>query len=144
MVMEQKAFTVGTLAERAGVNLESIRFYERRGLLPEPSRAASGYRIYGGDDLRRLEFIKKAQGLGFTLNEIKELLSLRVDGPVPCDEVRGLAERKLGDVDRKIRDLQQIQQSLTALVGACRSRPQTNECPILEALDSEDKNNEND
>ena len=133
--------TVGKLAGQVGVNLETVRYYERTGLMPRPERTDSGYRKYNEDDVLRLRFIKKAQGLGFTLKEIKGLLSLRVDGRRSCQKVRDLAELKAADIDKKIRELQQIKKALTHLVSACRNESNTSKCPILDALGSRGKTN---
>src|SRR5436309_5094914 len=97
--------TTGQLARRGGVNLESIRFYERQGLLPKPPRTFSGYRVFSEDSVRRIRFVKRAQELGFSLREIKELLALRLEPGTSCADVRRRAEAKLSDIDRKISDL---------------------------------------
>jgi len=129
-----KSLTVGAFAQAAGVNLETVRYYERRGLLPEPARSDAGYRLYEPGDVARLQFIKRAQRLGFTLKEIKELLSLRVDGRRSCERVRCLAETKMEDIDHKMRDLQRMRHTLTGLIRSCRQRTQTSPCPILDSL----------
>jgi len=128
--------TVGKLAKAAGLNIETIRYYERRGLLPEPSRRASGYRLYSQEDLRRLRFILRAKELGFSLREIQELLDLRVDAKTNCDEVREQTEVKIGNIERKIADLERMREVLVKLAAACRNRGATDECPILEALEN--------
>jgi MerR family mercuric resistance operon transcriptional regulator len=130
--------SISQLAKRAGVNLETIRYYERRSLLPEPPRRASGYRQYPPDAVARIRFIKRAQELGFSLNEIAELLSLRVDAQTACNEVQQLAETKVTTVEQKLETLQRMKQILTDLLHNCRTRQPTSECPILAALDSED------
>ena len=129
--------TIGVLAKQAGVNLETIRFYERRGLLPEPARTNSGYRVFSRHAVQRLHFIKRAQDLGFSLKEIKELLALRVDARTTCAEVRRRAETKVADVEAKIHALQAMRKALTRLAAACVGRGPVSDCPILEALDSE-------
>ena len=134
-----QTLTVGKLAGEAGVNLETVRYYERTGLMPRPTRTDSGYRQYDGEDLLRLRFIKKAQGLGFTLKEIKELLSLRVDGRTSCQKVQKLAETKVQAIESKIRDLQRMKRTLTKLLTACHSETHTTKCPILEAIASEEE-----
>lgn len=126
----------GELADRAGVNAETIRYYEQRGVLPEASRTPAGYRIYNEEDVRRLRFVQRAQDLGFTLSEIAELLDLRDDGGAPADDVRRRAQEKLAEVNGKIRDLQQIRDVLSGLVSACREAPAGEACPILRALDT--------
>ncbi len=125
------------LAKQGGINLESIRFYEKQGLLPKPPRTASGYRVFSADSVRRVRFIKRAQELGFSLREIKELLALRLDPDTRCVDVRQRAEEKLGDIEQKIRDLQRMKKTLTRLAAACPGRGASSECPILESLDSQ-------
>ena len=137
MAAAAAGLTTGKLAKRGGVNLESIRFYEREGLLPAPPRTASGYRKFPPDSVRRVRFIKRAQDLGFTLREIKELLSLRVDPAGSCADVRRRAEAKLQDIGRKIHDLRRMQGALARLAAACPGRGATGDCPILESLDAE-------
>lgn len=123
------------VAKQAEVNLETIRFYERRGLLPKPPRTASGYRTFSPEMVRRVRFIKRAQELGFSLKEIKELLALRVDPATTCADVRQQAEAKVNDIDEKIRTLRSMRKVLTRLVAACPSRGPTDDCPILDSLD---------
>lgn len=130
--------TIGQLAKRAGVNLETIRYYERRRLLLEPPRRTSGYRQYSPDTVARIRFIKRAQELGFSLNEIAELLALRVDTQAACDEVQQLAETKVRDIEQKLATLQRMKHVLTDLLHNCQIRQPTSECPILATLDSED------
>jgi MerR family copper efflux transcriptional regulator len=129
--------TTGALAKRAGVNLESIRFYEREGLLPKPPRTSGGYRAFSDGDVRRLMFIKRAQELGFSLREIKELLELRFDPDTSCADVRQKAETKLVEIERKMSDLRRMRKVLTSLTTACPGRGATSDCPILEAMDGE-------
>lgn len=126
----------GELAKRAGVNVETLRFYERKGLLPVPPRRASGYREYPPDSVTRIRFIKRAQDLGFTLGEIGELLGLRGGGKgaTPAD-VREHAERKLADVRRKIADLRAIEKALVGLTSACPGEGPLDDCPILQHLE---------
>jgi Hg(II)-responsive transcriptional regulator len=126
---------IGQLAERAGVNIETIRYYERRGLLPEPARTDSGYRRYERDAVARLRFIKRAQGLGFTLHEVEELLALRVRHEGACGEVGQRTREKIAVVKQKIRELRTLEQSLTLLAAACDARRQIGDCPILLALE---------
>ena len=130
------SLTISKLASRGGVNVTTIRYYERRGLLPKPSRTASGYRLYADDAERRLRFIRKAQLLGFSLVEIRDLLSLRMKPDTTCADIRMHAKEKITAVDRKIADLQRIKNALTKLASACRGKGPTSECPILDALDS--------
>ncbi len=134
--------TIGELANRAGVNRETVRYYERRRLLPRPPRSVTGYRVFSDDAVDRLRFIKHAQGLGFTLNEIRELLGLRLGERSSCDEVRARAARKLSDVEAKIAALERIRIALGGLVTACKARRPTALCPILESLKARDTANE--
>jgi MerR family mercuric resistance operon transcriptional regulator len=130
--------TIGQLARKAQVNVETIRYYERRGLMPEPPRRESGYRQYSEPDVTRIKFIRRAQTLGFTLKEISELLSLRVDPDTTCGDVRKRAEVKIADMEEKIKALQRMKKALTKLASTCRGRGPTSECPILEMLSSKD------
>lgn len=127
--------TIGELARAAGVGVETIRFYERKGLLAEPPRTASGYRQYPLEAVERLRFIRRAQGLGFTLEEISELLALRVDEVAACGRVEAQARAKLESVGEKITELTRIEGALERLVAACQARKPTGECPILEELE---------
>ncbi|MGE0560155.1 MAG: heavy metal-responsive transcriptional regulator [Burkholderiales bacterium] len=129
--------TRGKLAGRGGVNIATIRYYEKRGLLPQAPRTRSGYRVYDGDALRRLQFIRQAQVLGFTLEEIGELLSLRMQPGTTCADIRMRAKEKIVAIENKIQDLQRIRNALTGLAAACRGDGPTSECPILEALETE-------
>jgi MerR family transcriptional regulator, copper efflux regulator len=129
------SLTIGKLAKSAGVGVETIRFYERQGLLPEPARRMSGYRSYGPDAVARLEFIRRAKDLGFTLNEIKSLLSLRRDPNSTAADVKREAQRKIQDVDEKIRNLQAIRRALQRLIDECHGRGPLSECPILDAME---------
>src|SRR5947209_14414329 len=131
--------TTGEVAKRGGVNLETIRYYERRGLLPKPSRTPAGYRAFGTDAVRRLRFIKHAQELGFSLKEVKELLALRVDARTSCADVRTRAEAKIADIDQKLRALRAMKQALVRLTAACVGRGPVSACPILESLDHEER-----
>ena len=127
---------IGQLAQRAQVNVDTVRYYERRGLIAEPARRKSGYRQYTSADVDRIRFIKRAQDLGFTLNEILDLLELRVDPDTTCDEVKQQAEAKITDIAAKIQTLQQMKRVLSRLVASCDARAPTSECPILEALET--------
>ncbi len=132
--MEQ--LTIGELAKRAQVNRETVRYYERRRLLPRASRSMSGYRVFSDDALRRLRFIRHAKVLGFSLNEIRELLTLRVNSIDTCDRVRERAEVKIADIERKTQALQHMRDALSELVTACSRRGKTNDCPILDSLEA--------
>jgi MerR family mercuric resistance operon transcriptional regulator len=132
-----KPLSIGQVAQQAGIGVETVRFYERQGLLEEPARKESGYRQYQEDVVARLRFIKRAKELGFSLKEIKELLALRVDPDTTCAEVKGRALAKIADVEEKIQDLQRIKRALTKLTAVCRGSGPTSECPILDALNEE-------
>lgn len=129
------AIRIGEVAARAGVNVQTLRFYERRGLLKPPARRPSGYREYSPEAVRVVRFIKRAQELGFTLAEIEELLRLRADRRASCPEVRAAGSAKIADIDQKIRGLRAMRRALQVLVDSCRRDGSTRECPILEALD---------
>ena len=130
------SITIGQVADRADVNVQTVRYYERRGLLPEPPRTPSGYRQYDEGSVARIRFIKRAQILGFSLAEITELLELRVHPRSNCDDVKTRAERKRAEIDRKIADLGRIRSSLEQLIRACEKRTPTRECPIIERLET--------
>lgn len=133
------SMTIGRVAKLAGVGVETIRFYEREGLIEEPPRRASGYRQYPTDTVDQLRFIRRAKELGFTLKEVKELMSLRDGGGTRRGEVRKIAEARMRDIDQKLARLQAMRRALSGLVEscACGRRPA---CPILEALnDPEDE-----
>lgn len=132
-----KPLTIGQVADQAGVGVETVRFYERQGLLEEPARRESGYRQYPQDVVSRLRFIKRAKELGFSLKEIKELLALRVDPTTTCKEVREQATAKIADIEEKIASLLRMKKALVKLTTACRGQGPTSECPILDALDKE-------
>ncbi len=137
-VAKRSELSIGKLASAAGVGVETIRFYERRGLLPEPPRRASGYRQYPPDSVARVLFIRRAKRLGFTLKQITELLELRVDPDKSCADVRALAEAKIDDVDQKMRELKGIKSALIKLANTCRGEGPTSECPILDAIETDD------
>ena len=117
--------------------METIRYYERHGLLPRPPRTPSGYRKFSSDDVARLRFIRHAQELGFTLKEVKELLNLRVRRGSSCADVRRKAEAKIADVDEKIRHLQAIREALVRMTETCAGHGPVTNCSILEALNGE-------
>jgi MerR family copper efflux transcriptional regulator len=129
-----KPMTVGQAARKAGVGIETVRFYEKNGLLEEPSRRASGYREYDEETVHRLRFIRRAKELGFTLAEIKELLSLRWSAR-PCNDVRQRAETKLAEIEAKIALLVRMKDVLGRLASSCCEQRDKSRCPILEALD---------
>jgi MerR family mercuric resistance operon transcriptional regulator len=130
--MTRIEMTIGRLAEAAGVHVETIRYYQRLGLLPAPARRRGGQRRYGGDELQRVCFIKRAQGLGFSLEEIRRLLDF-AQSP-HCAETQAMAQRKLVLVERKIADLNALRATLLELVRACESGGREGGCPIIESL----------
>jgi MerR family transcriptional regulator, copper efflux regulator len=128
--------TIGTLAKQAGVGVETVRFYERRGLVRRPVRPGSGYRAYSEEIVKRIHFIRNAQALGFTLKEIKDLLALRVTVGTSCAAVRSRAAAKVADVQQRLDHLSRIKSALENLVAACPGRGALLNCTILDALDS--------
>jgi MerR family mercuric resistance operon transcriptional regulator len=124
--------TIGRLAEAAGVNVETVRFYQRSDLIDEPARPYSGYRTYGDEDVRRIRFIKRAQLLGFTLDEIASLLKL--EGSQTCTSTRDLAAKKLAMVESKLNDLLAMKMALAGMVARCDSEERSAACPIIQAL----------
>ena|SRR5262245_4825711 len=130
--------TIGQLAEQGCVNVQTIRYYERRGLLPKAKRTSSGYRLYDMDSVRRLGFVRRAQLLGFSLLEIQELLSLRVRPGTTCADIRAKARGKIATVDQRIEELTRIRAALSRLATLCRGRGPTSECAILDALDADE------
>lgn len=124
--------SIGRLAIDAGVNVETIRYYQRRGLLSEPDKPQSGYRRYPPEMVKHVRFIKRAQELGFTLEEILGLL--RLDEACACDETRALAARKLENIQRKLADLTAMRKALSALVRQCDATGSVGACPIIHAL----------
>lgn len=127
-----QALTISKLAHEAGVNVETIRFYQRRGLLPEPDKPLGGIRRYARADVARVLFIKAAQRIGFSLDEIAQLLKL--DDGTQCAEARTIAERKLAEVRERLADLQRIETALTQLVDRCATRRGKVSCPLIAAL----------
>lgn len=130
-----KRSTIGWLAKEAGVGVDTIRYYERRGLIPRASRRESGYREYADEDVARVRFIRQAKDLGFSLVEIAELLNLRVDRSKTCADVKREAERKMADIDQRIAELARMRDALKDLALACRGRGPTTECPILDRFE---------
>ncbi len=134
-----KASTIGRLAREAGVGVETVRFYERRGLIPQPPKpGGTGFRVYPEETVRRIRFIRQAQDIGFSLREIDELLSLRADPAADCADVRDQAAAKLAEVARKIARLEEIRGALDELIAACPGRGALRACSIMEALASRD------
>ncbi|MBI3576213.1 MAG: Hg(II)-responsive transcriptional regulator [Gammaproteobacteria bacterium] len=132
-MLDDKTFTIGALARTAGVNVETIRYYQRRGLLPKPGKPVAGYRRYPAETLARLRFIKRAQELGFTLREVADLL--RLDGAA-CGDARALAVRKRADIEARMKDLQAMRRTLNRLLRACEAGGQV-ACPIIDSLNKE-------
>jgi MerR family mercuric resistance operon transcriptional regulator len=126
---------IGKVARNAGLAIDTVRYYEREGLLQKPARTASGYRHYTTDAVARLRFIRQAKELGFSLAEIKDLLALRVTPGKSCADVRAHAEHKIADVDRRIASLKRVRGALVTLASACTGRGPVSQCPILEALE---------
>ena len=131
-----ESLTIGQLARKAGVGIETVRYYERRGLIQEPPRMESGYREFPTEAVDQLRFIRRAQELGFSLREIKELLSLRLTPSCNCDRVLQRTEDKIADIKTRIRSLRRMERALEKLATACRQRETSSKCPILEALDA--------
>lgn len=131
----EKTLTIGKLARMAGIGIETIRFYEREGLIPDPPRRASGYRQYPEQSVRRVRFIRGAKDLGFSLKEIRELLSLRASPRACCADVRRRAESKVDNIDGKIQSLRAMRKALSTLIKQCSGHAPVSECPILESLD---------
>jgi MerR family mercuric resistance operon transcriptional regulator len=127
--------TIGRIAKQAGVGVETIRFYEREGLIEHPPRRASGYRIYPEKTVDRIRFIKQAKELGFSLKEIDDLLSLRIDPRASCDDVRARAQAKVANIRFRIEALERMEHSLKRLARSCTGRGPVRDCPILDALD---------
>lgn len=134
------ALTIGQVARQAGVGVETVRFYEREGLLEEPPRRASGYRQYSEQVVKRIRFIKRAQQLGFSLKEIMELLMLRVDAHTSCEEVKQHTEAKIAQMEQKLLELQRMRQALLQVAALCTGQGPASACPMLDALDRQETN----
>lgn len=129
--------TIGQLAKQLTVNVQTVRYYERRRLLSPTARKSSGYRLYGEDALNRLRFIKNAQALGFTLKEIADLLNMRVTSTVHCGDVQRRAQAKLSQVEAKVRDLRALARALEGLIMNCQAGQPTDRCPILKSMEED-------
>lgn len=129
------ALKIGEVAKRSEVGIETIRYYERQGLLAEPDRRPSGYRQYDESVVARLQFIRRAKQLGFTLAEIRELLGLWFDVNTKCVHVRERTEQKITEIEEKIRSLRKMKQSLKKIIKKCESRDAIDECPLWRGLD---------
>lgn len=132
-----ETLTIGRLARLGGVNLETIRYYEREGLLQKPPRTPAGYRLFPSETARRLRFIKRAQELGFSLGEIRELLALRMRPGTKREHIRARADAKIADIEQKIQTLEAMKKTLCKLTERCDNCGPLSECPILESLDEE-------
>jgi Hg(II)-responsive transcriptional regulator len=128
------------VADQVGVNVQTLRYYERRGLLTQPERSGSGYRSYDIQAVRTVRFVKRAQTLGFTLEEIESLLHLAEGGPESCHTAKALATEKLVQLERKISDLAAIRDSLRQLVATCDQTPSRRQCPLLDAIGQGESN----
>jgi Hg(II)-responsive transcriptional regulator len=125
----------GEVAAEAGVNIQTLRYYEREGLLPEPPRRESGYRMYGPEAVRIVRFIKRAQELGFSLAEVESLLELAGGGPESCEAARALAEHRMAELEHRIADLTAMHDSLQRLVATCARPRSRRDCPLLESIE---------
>jgi MerR family copper efflux transcriptional regulator len=134
---------IGTVSREAGVNAQTLRYYERRGLLPKTGRLASGYREYDPATVGLVRFIKNAQELGFTLNEIRELITLRANRSQSSEDVRRVATRKIEEMDRRIRQLTEMKDELAALVEQCNATRCKDDCVIIDAFDDECRSSKN-
>ena len=130
---------IGELAQRAGVGIDTVRYYERAGLLPKARRLASGYRAYDDEDVRRLRFVRRAKALGFTLPEIRELLALSGRREDDMGGLKAAASEKLADVNARLAELNRIREGLEALVASCPGHGALAQCPILDALAGDER-----
>ena len=128
-------YTIGELAKRAAVNIQTIRFYEREGILEPVARTEAGYRVYDAESLKRLSFIRQAKEFGFGLKEINELLSLRVRNVVHCNKVQMRARQKLKEVQDRITSLKSLERTLEGLINDCQNRVVSDCCPILDKME---------
>jgi Hg(II)-responsive transcriptional regulator len=129
-------FTIGKLAESASVGVETVRFYERKGLIQRPTKSGYGFRQYEADDVLRIRFIKRAQELGCTLREIKELLEIDATRRATCSDYSGVVRHRLAEIDGKITDLQRMKRALGELLVACEGSPCGAECRILDCFEN--------
>ena len=129
---QPRLMAIGELSRRTGVNVETVRYYERIGLLAKPARSAGGYRLYGLADVQRLSFVRRSRELGFSLDEIRTLLNLS-RGEKSCDQVRAITVHHAAEIRRKITDLRRLERALTAMAALCETAP-PDRCPILDAL----------
>jgi Hg(II)-responsive transcriptional regulator len=131
-----KTMTVGRLAKEAGVNLETVRFYERERIMPKPERTAGGHRVYTAEDLERLRFVQRAKSVGFTLREVRTLVSLRDANPdESCEDVMDMAHRKLAEVETKLKELKEMRNALAGFIKACPHQDLAH-CQVMQGLAS--------
>lgn len=136
-IAKMESYSVRQIAKKSKLNVETIRYYEKIKIMPNPKRRESGYRFYTNDDLARLKFIIRAKELGFTLKEIKELLSIKIDSTSKCGDLKKIAEEKINDITKRIKDLNNIKRHLTKLAAQCVNEElSTDDCPIVKALDN--------
>lgn len=134
-----KLLSIGQVAKQTNVTVETVRFYEKQGLIAAPQRSNSGYRQYPPETVKRVRFIQHAKEVGFTLKDIGELLALRREPGTSCADIKLRATQKIEAVDQKIRDLQRIRDSLARMIMKCSGRGGLSECPILEELEMEEE-----
>ncbi|GAB4364654.1 MAG: Hg(II)-responsive transcriptional regulator MerR [Deltaproteobacteria bacterium] len=132
-------YTIGQVARISGVGVETVRFYEREGLIRRPPRPDNGYRRYPEEAVSRIRFVQRSKALGFSLREIRDLLSMRADAATSCGEVLKRAEEKIRDIENKIQALRKMKRALENLTETCRGKGPTGGCPILEALGGPDR-----
>lgn len=132
------------VAAETGVNVQTLRYYERRGLLPEPERSDSGYRLYDLEAVRTIRFVKRVQQLGFSLEEVETLLGLAAGGPESCQAARALAVEKLEQLEQKLASLMSMRESLRQFVATCHRSPSRRVCPLLDTTKSDDGPDQND
>lgn len=138
-----KDYQIGGLAKEVQVKTDTIRFYEKIGLMPKPLHTESGYRHYKDEDLKRLRFIVRAKGMGFTLAEIKDLLAIKVSSKEKCDAVYAESQHKIKTIDQKMSELKKMKMALSKLMEQCHlENHRQEECPILDVLDAEEKYHE--
>ena len=129
------SLSIGQVAEAAGVGVETVRFYQREGLVEEPSREGTRRRRYSQDTVSRIRFIRGAQNVGFSLKEIEELMALRIAPGTSKGEIKARAQEKVDEIEEKMRDLQRMRDTLLKLIGSCEGSGSLDDCPILDAFD---------
>ncbi|MFQ5565119.1 MAG: helix-turn-helix domain-containing protein [Paracoccaceae bacterium] len=131
--VDGQLFTIGEMSRRTGVNIETIRYYERVGVMPKPRRTEGGHRAYDHDQLKRLHFVRRSRQLGFSLNEVRAMLRLVDDGALTCGEIHAMTMDHLADIKQKVSDLQRLETALGLMAAEC-SRGDIPDCPIIETL----------